>query len=175
MTIANAKVQVMPIPGTIVFVRGLGDLKDSKFGLSTGKEFFLSNANPRVVAKFVDRSSKSEQGMLVPVMVMTEDFSWGLRYCEAHNLIQFESLLDKEQTLNTCLARMECFTYRDGSRYYAKFLGHLLYYLKFLSGEKCLDEHPYMTNENPLERKYVLSLIEWRDEQRKGFFACTPS
>jgi hypothetical protein len=46
-------------------------------------------------------------------------------------------------------------------------VGHLRYYLGFLSGKEKIEDFSYMMRENPLERKFVESLIEWKEEEKQ--------
>ena len=165
MTTTNVEVKVMPKPGTIIFVQGSSSMKDSLFGLTTSLEFFREHASTRMLERFEDHSSKPEWDMLIPVMVMKEDFSWVLRYCQRHHSKQFNSLIDEDSALSECFLRMRCFTHRDGSRYYAEFLDQCHYYLIFLFGKKSAEEYPYM-KENPLEKKFVESLMKWKEENK---------
>lgn len=174
MTTANAEVRVMPIPGTVVLVVGYPSMEDSLFGLTTSVEFFRENAEPRMLKRFDDQSSKPEGEIFVPILAMTENFSFRLQFRQWGSLPKLSSLLDDEETFNKFLLTVRCFSYRDGSRYYAKFFDQLLYYLGFLDGRKKLGDFSYM-KENPLERKYVEHLMKWREEQQKGFDVCTPS
>lgn len=166
MTTTNVEVRELPKPGTIIFVQDSSDATDSLFGLTTTEEFFRQNASERALKYFYDPEYILKRYINIPILVMQEDFSWKLCFRQSSHTRSFVSVFDHPDVLNKHLDEIYCFTFRDGSRYYAKYFRHILYYLKFLSGEYKIEDFPYMRVENPLERKFVESLMKWQEEQK---------
>lgn len=169
----NAKVKELPMSGTIVFVKDEYSEPDSVFGVVASEEFFLSNARGGMLNEFTDYPRDSPNQRPVPVLIMNNQFHWGLRFRQVDHIVPFDfSLLSEENVFWKNYNLFRCFCKRDGSRYYREYSADLAKFHRHI-----LDGRNFKTDRflSHMEKKFIQHLIEWRDKQCEGFFVCSPS
>lgn len=161
MTTTNVEVSEVVSPGTIVWVQALFDSEDSHFGVVTSKGFWEKHAGERAKNLFSNRVERGD--LLLPVMIMNNNFDWSLHFVHLDGVVVFGNLLAQDESLEECLAFFKCFTQRDGSKYYAEFLRCVKFYLRFLVGGEEMSDHPqFRNNKRELERSFITSLRFYR-------------
>lgn len=157
----------LPKPGTIIRMQAYSSEQQDLFGLVVSLDFFNENASGRAKEIFHNPSNTPSWDLMIPAMVMEEDMSWSIRFRQRHHSTVLVSMLDKGEKIDNCIRIISCFTHRDGSRYYACFLDRLFFYGDFLCGRKKIEDFPHFRS-NPLEEKFLRSLMEWREENQSN-------
>lgn len=163
--------------GTIVFAN-TSDPKESLFGITVSLDFFISNANERIMEAFLKKleaPTPPHKHQLIPMLIMSGDGTWSLQFKEdTARIVLFDSLWKDAEISEKCINRFWAFTQRDGSLYYSKFFSKISYFRRcihmFPNGVVYHDAKEYILGKS-IEVRLLRSMMEnanFRFDLRKG-------
>lgn len=153
-------------PGTIVYVYDSVDITDSKFAIVIPYDFWKTIAGKATKDSLTHHkkiSFRPTEEEYLTFLEMTTGFEMRANFSSYRYIVPHFSIFDPMDSLNKSVPQFNCFTHRDGSRYYKKFIDEIFLIMSFMDKRRTFKEYPQFS----YMKDTVKSLEAWRRERAK--------